>query len=82
MVLNTFPLLTGGNLFSRHPLPVGRLFCGLTGWPLRLSSCLAPGGSWRAFHPDNQDFSSRAFDESVALPVVGYNYGDNERLHR
>ena len=36
-----------------------------------------PGGSDRAFHPANGDFYSRAFDDSVTLLAVGYNYGGN-----
>jgi hypothetical protein len=43
----------------------------------RLSSCLPPDGSDREFRPANGDFYSRASDESVALLVVGYNYGGN-----
>jgi hypothetical protein len=35
-----------------------------------------PGGSDRAFHPAIGGFYSRAFDESVALLVVGYNGGN------
>jgi len=37
----------------------------------------SPDGSDREFRPANGNFYSRASGESVALLVVGYNYGDN-----
>ena len=36
-----------------------------------------PDGSDQAFRPADGDFYSRASGESVALLVVGYNYGGN-----
>ena len=45
---------------------------------LRPVELLAPlYGSDQAFPPANGDFYSRAFGESVALLVVGYNYDGN-----
>jgi hypothetical protein len=56
----------------------GGWFRGYTGSLLRygLSSCSPPlYGSDQEFPPANGDFYSRASGESVALLVVGYNYG-------
>jgi hypothetical protein len=64
---------------TRHPLQTGECFRGFTGsLLLRPVELLAPlGGSDRASCPANEDFYSQAFDGSVTLSVVGYNYGGN-----
>ena len=61
-----------------HPFPMGDGFAAFTGSLLRYSrvELLAPlYGSDQEFPPANGDFCSRASGESVALLVVGYDYG-------
>ena len=64
---------------SRHPLLTGECFSRLHWFAVATAcrvACL-PGGSDRAFHPANGDFYSQAFDGSVTLSVVRYDYGGN-----
>ena len=65
---------------SHHPFPMG------DGFAATLVRCFAAAcrvarpplyGSDQEFPPANGDFYSRASGESVALLVVGYNYGGN-----
>jgi hypothetical protein len=61
-----------------HPFPMGGWFRGFTGSLFRYGrvELLAPlYGSDQEIPPANGDFYSRASGESVALLVVGYNYG-------
>lgn len=64
--------------YPHHPFPMGGWFRGFTGSLLRYGrvELLAPlYGSDQEFPPANGDFYSRASGESVALLVVGYDYG-------
>jgi len=57
----------------------GRSISGFTG-SLFATACrfaCPPGGSDRVFHPAIGGFYSRAFDASVTLLIVGYDYGGN-----